>query len=173
MTVSLCIRQGSKRNDDSVSVEKRDWSAESQVLIPAEHFWCDFKCRPWAKDSSPNTNDMGTYGYSHFIHFKTVATEVEIQSLTTLIMFPSLLPQFGSAFFSSKEGGASTFVHIMNVQVIGVWWECLAQGLHLKSHQKCSAKIGTWLSADQSSSSTLTESSFDDSTQFHRIVLYA
>ncbi len=36
----------------------------------------------------------------------------------------------------------------------------LAQGLHLKSHQKCSAGIRTWLSADQSSSSTLTESSF-------------
>ncbi len=34
-----------------VSVEELDWSAESQVLIPAEHFWCDFKCRPWAKNS--------------------------------------------------------------------------------------------------------------------------
>ncbi len=42
MTVSLCIRQESKRNDDSVSVEELDWSAESQVLIPVEHFWCDF-----------------------------------------------------------------------------------------------------------------------------------
>ncbi len=49
MTVSRCIRQGSKRNDDSVSVEELDWSAES----PAEHLWCDFKCRPWAKNSSP------------------------------------------------------------------------------------------------------------------------
>ncbi len=29
MTVSLCIRQESKRNDDSVSVEELDWSAES------------------------------------------------------------------------------------------------------------------------------------------------
>ncbi len=36
----------------------------------------------------------------------------------------------------------------------------LAQVLHLKSHQRCSAGIRTWLSADQSSSSTLTESSF-------------
>ncbi len=44
------------------------------------------------------------YGYSHFIHFKTVATEVEIPFLSTQIMFP-LLPQFGSAFFSSKEVG--------------------------------------------------------------------
>ncbi len=52
----LCIRQGSKRNNDSVSVEELDWSAESQVLIPAELLWCDFKYRPWAKRSSPNTN---------------------------------------------------------------------------------------------------------------------
>ncbi len=38
--------------------------------------------------------------------------------------------------------------------------EFLGQGLHLKSHQMCSAGIRTCLSADQSSSSTLTESSF-------------
>ncbi len=44
--------------------------------------------------------------------------------------------------------------------VIGVWWWFLAQGLHLKSHQRCSAGIRTCLPADQSSSSTLTESSF-------------
>ncbi len=36
----------------------------------------------------------------------------------------------------------------------------LAQGLHLNSHQRCSAGIRTCLSADQSISSTLTESSF-------------
>ncbi len=42
-----------------------------------------------------------TYGYSPFIHFKTVATEVEIPFLSTLI---DLLAQFGSVFFSSKEG---------------------------------------------------------------------
>jgi len=46
MTVLLCIRQGSKINDDSVSVEELDWSPENQVLIPAEDFWCDFKYRP-------------------------------------------------------------------------------------------------------------------------------
>ncbi len=63
MTVSLCIRQGSKRNYDSVSVEELDWSAERQVLIPAEHLWCDFKCRPWDKNSSPNTNDL----YIHYM----------------------------------------------------------------------------------------------------------
>ncbi len=38
--------------------------------------------------------------------------------------------------------------------------EFLSQGLHLKSQQRCSAGIRTCLSADQSSSSTLTESSF-------------
>ncbi len=42
---------------DSVSVKELDWSAESQFLIPAEHLWCDFKCRPLAKNSSPNTYD--------------------------------------------------------------------------------------------------------------------
>ncbi len=38
--------------------------------------------------------------------------------------------------------------------------ECLAKCLRVKSHQRCSAAIRTWRSADQSSSSTLTESSF-------------
>ncbi len=38
--------------------------------------------------------------------------------------------------------------------------EFLVQGLHLKSHKRCSAGIKTWLSADQLSSSTLTVSSF-------------
>ncbi len=47
--------------------------------------------------------------------------------------------------------------------------EFLAQDLHLKSHQRCSAEIRTWLSADQSSSSTLTESSFIfDPSLIHR-----
>ncbi len=50
-----------------------------------------------------------TYGYSHFIHFETVVTEVEIQVLSTLI---SLLPQFGSAFFSPKEGGVPVLLSI-------------------------------------------------------------
>ncbi len=52
------------------------------------------------QNSSPNTNDLFIW-IQYFIHFKTVATEVEIQFLSTLM---SLLAQFGSAFFSSKEG---------------------------------------------------------------------
>ncbi len=50
MTVSLCIRQESERNDDSVSVEELDC-----VQKAAEHLWCDFK---WDTNSSPNTNDL-------------------------------------------------------------------------------------------------------------------
>ncbi len=45
----------------------------------------------------------------------------------------------------------------------------VATVLHLKSHQRCSAGIRTWLSADRSSSSTLTESSFlFDPCRIHR-----
>ncbi len=62
---------------DSVSVEEPGWSPESQVLIPAEHIWCDFKYRPWDKNSSPNTNvHMGTVMLDSS---KTFATEMEIQ----------------------------------------------------------------------------------------------
>ncbi len=75
MTVSLCIRQESKRNDDSVSVEELDWSAERQVLIPAEHLWCDFKCRP----NSPNTNDL----YIHYMD-KSTGTPPSLEEKKTL-----------------------------------------------------------------------------------------
>ncbi len=66
----LCV-WGSKRNDDSVSVEELDWSAESQVLIPAEHLWCDFKCRTWAKREGrewPNTFGNIVYTYVHITY---------------------------------------------------------------------------------------------------------
>jgi len=36
MTVPLCIRQGSKINDDSVSVEELDWSAENFKTLNAD-----------------------------------------------------------------------------------------------------------------------------------------
>ncbi len=68
-----------------------------------------------------------------FAHFKTVTTEVEIQ-----FEKQSLLPQFGSAFFSCKEGGVSTFVHIMNVKSL-VFGDKFVS--YLKSHQRCSAGI--------------------------------
>ncbi len=76
MTESLCIKQESKRNDDSVSVEELDWSAESQVLIPANTSG-DFKCRlePKTHHQTPMTC---TYGYGHFRHFQPIAIEMEI-----------------------------------------------------------------------------------------------
>ncbi len=49
--------------------------SESQDLIPAEHLWCDFKCRLWAKNPSPNTNDIYTHTHTH-IH--TVNTDREL-----------------------------------------------------------------------------------------------
>ncbi len=54
MTMSLCIRQGSKWND-WFNQCGRTWLL---CRNPAEHLWCDFKCRPWAKNLSPNTNDL-------------------------------------------------------------------------------------------------------------------
>ncbi len=133
------------------------WSAESQVLIPAEHIWCDFKCRPWAKNASPNTNDTWVLS---FHTLQNCCNRGGNTILSALIMFLSLLPQFGRVFFSSKEGCPSTFVHIMNVQVIGVWWWTFGSRSAFKVTQRCSAGIRTCLSSDQSSSSTLTESSF-------------
>ncbi len=50
-----------------------------------------------------------THEYSYFKNFKTVATEVEIQFLNTFISF---LPQLGSAYFSSKEGGVPVLLSI-------------------------------------------------------------
>ncbi len=76
MTVSLCIRQESKRNDDSVSVEELDWSGETQLNTSGVTLNADLE--PKSHHQTPVTC---TYGYSHFIHFKTLATEVEIQFL--------------------------------------------------------------------------------------------
>ncbi len=136
MTVSLCIRHGSKRNDDWVSVEELDWSAERQVLIPAEHLWCDFTCRPWARNSSPNTNDLYIHYMDIYIskrkrHFQTVATK---KFMYLKLVFPPLLQQFWSVL------NGCTYKSL----VFGD--EFLAQGLHLKSLQRCSAGIRTWLS---------------------------
>ncbi len=66
------------------------------------------------------------------------------------IVFPPLLQQFWSVW--------NDCTHMYKSLVFGD--EFLAQDLYLKSLQRCSAGIRTWLSADQSSSSTLTESSF-------------
>ncbi len=78
MIVPLCKRQGSKRNDDSVSVEELDWSAERQLNTSGATLNADLE--PKTHHQTPMTY---AYIYSHFIHFKTVAKEVEIQFLST------------------------------------------------------------------------------------------
>ncbi len=141
------------------SVEELGWCAESQVIIPAEHLWCDFKCRPWAKKSSPNTNDL----YIHYMD-KSTGTPPSLEekkgttklwqqrwkhnSCTYKLYFPLCCNSFE--------------VYEMTVPICTSHW-CLVMNIW------DSAGIRTWLSADQSSSSTLTESSFlFDSCLIHK-----
>ncbi len=133
MTVSLCIRQGSKRNDDSVSVEELDWSAESQILIPAEHLWCDFKCRPWAKNSSPNTNDL--YIWVQSFHTLQNCCNRGGNTIFKYMNYVSIfVATVWKCLFSSKEGGVPVLLSISWMYKSLVFgYEFLAQGLHLKS----------------------------------------
>ncbi len=119
----LCIRQGSKRNDDSVNVEELDWSAESQALIPAEHLWCDFKCRTWAKNYQNKTPVTWTYGIQSF-HSLKICCNRGGNTIFKYINFVSIFVAtvWKCPFLFYRRGCPSTFVHIMNVQVIGVWW---------------------------------------------------
>ncbi len=48
-------------------------------LIPAEHLWCDFKCRPWAKNSSLYTKDL----YIHYMD-KSTGTSLSLEEKKTL-----------------------------------------------------------------------------------------
>ncbi len=105
MTVPLCIRQRSKRNDDSVRVEELDWSAETQVLIPAEHLWWDFKYRPWAKNESPNTSDLyihymdNSTGKPAYLEEKRALPNCGNKEMYVLkLLFPPLLQQFWSVW---------------------------------------------------------------------------
>ncbi len=74
---------------------------------------------------------------------------------------PSLEDKRALPNCGNKDGN---IIHVFEMTVPICHW-CLvitnvAHDLHLKSHQRCSTGIRTCLSADQSSSSTLTESSF-------------
>ncbi len=107
--------------------------------------------------SKPNTNDL----YIHYMH-KCTGTPPSSEE-------KKVPPNFGNKEINVLKNFISTSIppHMYKSLVFGD--EVLAQGLHLKSHQKCSAGIRTWLSADQSSSSTLTESSFlFDPCHIHR-----
>ncbi len=116
MTVSLCIRQGSKINDDSVSVEELDWSAERQVLIPAEHLWCDFKSRSWDKNPSLNTNDL----YIHYMD-KSTGTPPSLEEKRALPNCGNKEINILKKFISTSVLKCMKWLHPY-VQVIGVWW---------------------------------------------------
>ncbi len=122
MTVSLCIRQGSKRNDDSVSVEELDWSAERQVLIPAEHFCVTLNADLEPKVSSPNTDDL-------YIHYMDKITGTP-PSLEEKMALPNCGNKDGNIINVLKNcisASVTTVLKCMKllypcVQVIGVWW---------------------------------------------------
>ncbi len=100
-----------------------------KVLPPPSNFIATVWTEPFSSVSDLYIPMTCTYGFSHFIQIKTGATEMEIHFVSTWIMFPSLLPQFGSALSLLKK----YFVRIMNVQVVSVWWWVI------KSEQRCSA----------------------------------
>ncbi len=113
MTVSLCIRQGSKRNDDSVSVEELDWSNPS---LPDEHLWCNFK---WAKHSSPNTNDL----YIHYMDESTGTPSLEENKA-----LPNCGNKDGNIFHVLKNSISTSVASVLKcmkwlyLYVISVWW---------------------------------------------------
>ncbi len=120
MTVSLCIRQESKRNDDSVSVEELDWSAESS-WTPLFRLY----------NSSPNTNDL-------YIHYMDKSTD------TPSLEEKKTLPNCGN-----KDGNIIHVLKLYLHQFWSVWSDGthMYKSLvfvdefvaHLKSHQRCSA----------------------------------
>ncbi len=138
MTMSLCIRQESKRNDDSVNMEELDWSAERQVLIPAEHFWCDFKCRPWVKNSPPNTNDL--YIWVRSFHTLQKCCNRGRNRIFKNMNYVSIVVAtvWKCLFLFWRRGCPSTLVHIMTI--IGVWWWVFDS----RSSFKVTPKVFSW-----------------------------
>ncbi len=127
---------------DSVSVEELNWSAESQVLIPAEHLWCDFKFRPWAKNESLNTNDL----YIHYMDKSTVTPP----SLEEKKALPNCGNKYGNIINVLKlyfHLCCNSFeVYEMTVPICISHW-CfetwfLVQCLHLKSHRGVQLELG-------------------------------
>ncbi len=118
---------------------------------------CDFKCRPWAKNSSPNTNDL----YIHYME-KSTGTPPYLEEKKAL---PICGNKDGNKINVLKKCISTSVATVLKwmypyVLVSGVWWWVFGSRSAFKVTQRCSAGIRTCLSADQSSSSTLTESSF-------------
>ncbi len=78
-----------------------DWSAESQVLIPAEHLWCDLKCKPWAKHSSPNTNDIWVQSFIKLQKYCNRGGNAIFKYMNYVSIFVATA---WKCLFSSKEG---------------------------------------------------------------------
>ncbi len=102
-------------------MEEFDWSAESQVQIPAEHIWCDLNA-----DLEPKMNHQTplTYGYIWVQSFHTLQNcnrggNRKIKNKNFVSIFVATV--WKCHFLFLRSWCASTFVHIMNVQVIGVW----------------------------------------------------
>ncbi len=121
---------------------RRQRRGESQVLIPAEHLWCDFKCKLtfWAKNASPNTNDL----YIHYMD-KSTGTPPSLEEKKALTNSGNkdgnIIHVLKKLYFhlccNSFEVYEMTVSHMYKSLVFGD--EFLAQGLHLNSHQRCSA----------------------------------
>ncbi len=97
----------------------------------------------WAKNSSPNTNDLYMYCMD-----KSTGT-------TTSLEEKKALQSCGNKDGNIINVLKTVFTPLLQ-QFWGAWNDCthmslvfgdefLAQGLHLKSHQKWSAEIRTWL----------------------------
>ncbi len=91
---------------------------------------------------------------------KVVATEVEIKNFKYMNYVSIFVADGLEVPFSLLKEVASQYFCPYNECYKSLVFgdEFLVQVCHLKSHQRCSAGIRTWLSADQSGSSTLTES---------------
>ncbi len=109
MTVSLCIRQGSKRNDDSVSVEELDWSAERQLNTSGVTL------------NEPKTHHQTLMTCTFIIWTKVVLALEEKKTL----------PNCGN-----KDGN---IIHVLKLYFRLCCNSFEVFVAHLKSHQKCSA----------------------------------
>ncbi len=85
------------------------------------HLWCDFKCRPWATNSSPNTNDL-------YIHYMDKSTDTP--SLEEKKALPNCGNKDGNIIHVLKNCISTSVATVLkwmkclypHVQVISVWW---------------------------------------------------
>ncbi len=89
-------------------------------LLHKDNLWCDFKCRPWAKNSSPNTNDL----YIHYTD-KSTGTPPSLEEKKAL---PNCGNRDGNIILKKFiSTSVATVLKCMKwlytiCKVIGVWW---------------------------------------------------